>query len=193
MLLESREQKIVKLLLALLDGKEGFSAILLINADGKFCSPTLIFKGKTTKCLQKIHLSDNQKEKVNLTFSESGWNNINITISILEQINKLVNNSSSALILDQHKSHTGDIINAKAKELKIQLIYVPTGQTANLQPLDISINGALKSISHKYIKNLYIDDPYYTPTINDAVQSLLDASTKIDTLTIKKSFAIVRN
>ena len=153
----------------------------------------MIFKGKTTKCLQKIHLSDNQKEKVNLTFSESGWNNINITISILEQINKLVNNSSSALILDQHKSHTGDIINAKAKELKIQLIYVPTGQTANLQPLDISINGALKSISHKYIKNLYIDDPYYTPTINDAVQSLLDASTKIDTLTIKKSFAIVRN
>lgn len=111
----------------------------------------------------------------------------------MEQINKFANGISSALILDQHKSHTGEEIDAKAKELKIQLIYIPTGQTANLQPLDISINGALKNISHKYIKNLYIDDPYYVPTFNDAVYSLLYATNKIDSLTIQNSFAILHN
>jgi len=174
-----------------LTGKEGFSAIFLISADGKFCTPTLIFKGKTTKCLQKINLSDSQKEKINLTFSDSGWNNTNITLSILEQINKITNGNPSALILDQHKSHIDDLINSKAKEFRIQLIYVPVGQTANLQPLDISINGVVKSISHKYIKDLYVDDPYYIPTFNDAVYSLLNAINKIDSKTIQKSFAVL--
>jgi DDE superfamily endonuclease len=176
-----------------LTGKEGFTATFLITANGDFHKPTLIFKGKTDKCLNKFSLLNNKLESVILKYNVSGWNDSQVLISILEQINKLTNENGSVLILDQHRSHTGELIENKAKELNIQLIYVPVGQTANLQPLDIKVNGALKSIGHRFMKNKYVNDPYYTPILVDAVESLIYSVNKIDNTTIKNSFNIFVN
>lgn len=170
--------------------KEGFTAMFLIAANGNFHEPTLIMKGKTHRCLNKIDLSGDKLKSVIFKYNESGWNDNNILVSILEQIYKLASGNSSALILDQHRSHLGEIITNKAKDLNIQLIYVPIGQTANLQPLDIKINGALKSTGHYFIKNKYIDDPYYTPNVTDAIDSLIYSVNKIDSKTIRNSFSI---
>jgi DDE superfamily endonuclease len=138
-------------------------------------------------------LLNNKLESVILKYNVSGWNDSQVLISILEQINKLTNENGSVLILDQHRSHTGELIENKAKELNIQLIYVPVGQTANLQPLDIKVNGALKSIGHRFMKNKYVNDPYYTPILVDAVESLIYSVNKIDNTTIKNSFNIFVN
>lgn len=172
-------------------GKEGFTVILLISDDGKFHKPNIIIKGKTNRCLNKISLDDNNKRQLVLTHSESGWNNTNITSSILEQIYKTTGGNKSALIMDKHSSHKGDDIDIKAKEYNIQIIYVPTGMTSILQPLDIKINGPLKCIGHKYIKNMYVNDPYYCPNLNDALCSLIHAINNIDSLIIKSSFNVL--
>lgn len=113
---------------------------------------------------------------------------MNVTVTILKQIGSITNRQKSALILDQYSGHKGDEIDLVAKKLNIQLIYVPVGQTSNLQPLDISINGALKSSGHKYIKDKYIDDPHFEPNINDGIRSLLYTINNIDKSTVKESF-----
>lgn len=49
-----------------------------------------------------------------------------------------------ALVLDVYKSHLTKEFKQKAKELNIELIYVPACGTGIYQPLDISIFGVFK-------------------------------------------------
>jgi hypothetical protein len=176
-------------ILTSINNKKGFTSIFLISGDGKFHKATIILKGKTKKSINNLTVNQNVKDFFNITHSGSGWNNESITIDILNQIHLINKGNKSALILDQFKCHKGDEIIKKASELNIQLIFVPVGQTANYQPLDININGVLKNTSHKYIKNLFIDDPYYKLTLSDGIKSLKYSISKLDKTIIKNSFA----
>ena len=58
------------------------------------------------------------------------------------------------------------------------------------QPLDVLINGPIKSIGKSIIKKLYIDDPFTMPILNDSIKSLIEAKDKIKKETIVKSFTL---
>lgn len=78
--------------------------------------------------------------------------NVNILSDILDMINKRADCKKSALILDKYAVYTDEIIQNKATELNIKLIYVPTGKLLQITPKDVSINGPMKSIGKRYFK-----------------------------------------
>jgi DDE superfamily endonuclease len=100
-------------------------------------------------------------------YSESGWIDIDIRKYILVCIKEITLNHPSILILDEYSVHTEKTILDKANKYNINLIYVPPNTTYRNQPLDVSINGPIKSIGKKISKQMLIDDPYYNLTIED--------------------------
>jgi hypothetical protein len=49
------------------------------------------------------------------------------------------------LVLDQFSAHTSEEVIQRARELNIDLIYVPAGLTSELQPLDVGVNAVIKA------------------------------------------------
>jgi hypothetical protein len=168
------------------DTKSGFTAIFIISADGKFLKPIIIIKGKTKRCLKKTGILN--EDFVLMKFSVNGWINIDIMKFILYEIYKITKGSESALILDEYSVHTNEIIKEEANKLNIKLIYVPPGRTATNQPLDVSINGAIKSIGKKIAKEIFIIDPFSVPTLSESIKSLIESKNKISEDIIIKSF-----
>jgi len=169
------------------DIKSGFTAVFLISADGKFHKPIIIVKGKTDKCLNKIGL--NNDTDAYCKHSLNGWIDETILIFILNKINEYTCGNLSVLILDKYSVHTSPTIKNTAIKLNINLIYVPAGSTSTNQPLDVNINGPIKSISKKIIKEIYMSDPFATPTISDSVKTLIKSVQNVKESTIINSFA----
>ena len=84
--------------------------------------------------------------------------------------------------------HKNDIINDVAKSLNIKLIYVPPNSTSIHQPLDVKINGPVKSIGKYLSKELFLEDPFSTPTLLNSVETLIKSVKKIKKETIINSF-----
>lgn len=166
--------------------KEGFSAVFLISADGNFHKPVIILKGKTNRIFTKTGLNDDSI--MIRKYSGNGWINYEILKYILEYIASIANGKQSYLILDQYPVHTDEKIKEVAKELLINLIYVPAGKTAQLQPLDISINGPIKALSLGIIKEEYLGDPFKKLNLKTAVNALIEAKSKIKNETVINSF-----
>ena len=168
--------------------KKGFTAVFIISSSGLFLKPLIILKGKTKTSLNKIkEISDNDVIK---STSYSGWININLMKLLIDEIYKTTNGHKSVLILDQYSVHMDDTIKDKSSECNIELIYVPVGQTATRQPLDVSINGPIKSIGKKIANTIYMYDPFSKVTLVDSIKSLIQAKTRIKKETIIDSFKL---
>jgi hypothetical protein len=156
-----------------------------INADGDFLKPIVIKKGKTKKCLESLKCPDSMQT----CFSNNGWINNGIMIILFDIINKHSENNESVLLLDQYSVHTNDFVIDEAKKRKIKLIFIPARLTYKYQPLDVGINGPLKSAARKLWKEERISDPEKTPKLSDAVRHIASAIKNIinDTI-VKKSF-----
>lgn len=159
------------------DDKQGFTVIFLISADGSFHNIFIIIKGKTKKCLVKTKMINNTE--ILLKYSKSGWITCDILKEILTYISKLSNGKKCALILDSFSVHEDEIIKQYAKEHNIDLIYVPSGRTAFNQPLDVSVNGIVKAIGGKLIREKYMENPLEKIKISDAIECLLKAKKNI--------------
>lgn len=176
---------------SIIDEKAGYTTIFTISAIGLFLKPTIIMKGKTDASLTKIKdISDND---VNKKYSCSGWINIDILLGILNNINIIAKGGKSALILDKYSVHTDDIIQKEAEKLNIRLIYVPTGKTSTNQPLDVSINGPIKSIGKTIANKVFLKDPFAEYTLVNSIKAMIEAKNKISKELIIKSFNIACN
>lgn len=166
--------------------KSGNTAIFLISAIGKFYEPIIVLKGKTNRSLKKIDIIENNL--IHKKYSKNGWINNHIMLFILNLICEITEKNESLLILDKYSVHVSDEIKNKAKQLNINLLYVPEGGTSKYQPLDVSINGIIKSIGRKIIKDIYLDDPNkYSPLIT-SIKALITAKQLIKTESIINSF-----
>ena len=123
-----------------------------------------------------------------MRFSEHGWISENIMKFVLDIINSITKGEKSALILDEYSVHTTDLVKVEAKKLNIQLIYVPPGKTSTNQPLDVGINGPIKSIGKKISKEIYLADPFKKITLADSVSALIESKNQIKRETVIKSF-----
>jgi len=171
--------------------KSGFTVILIVSAVGKFLKPIIIIKGKTKRTLDKI--SNINNNHINKKYSGSGWINISIMTDILKHINKLTKGKPAVLILDKYAVHTDDLIQQSALQLNIQLIYVPAGKTATNQPLDVNINGPLKSLGKHFINKIITKDPFEKYTLENSINALIDSKNKISKKTIIDAFKIACN
>ena len=130
---------------------------------------------------------------IQLEFSDNGWISKKIMKIILKEINNITKNKKCVLILDTYSVHCCDIVKATAKRLNIELIYVPPGKTSTNQPLDVCINGPIKSIGKGIAKELFIMDPFAKPSLNSSIEGLIEAKSKIKSETVIKSFNVALN
>lgn len=171
--------------------KSGFTVIFLISAAGIFHKPVVIVKGKTKRCLKKINVIDD--DKIHKKYSYSGWINNFIMLFILDMVYEITKGKSSVLILDKYPVHMNEIISKKAEQYNIKLIYVPEGGTSKYQPLDVSINGIMKSIGKKLLKDKYVEEldaenQTLDSALKDPLDALIIAKSKIKSTVIRNAF-----
>ena len=153
--------------------KQGFTTLLCISAIGYYFKPIIIKKGLTDRCLNSLVVPDSIKKY----YSSSGWINDKIMLILLNDIKLYAGDNDSVLLLDQYSVHTTDIVKEEAAKNNIQLIFIPSNMTYKYQPLDVGINGPLKSSARKLWKKevLFSDPLKYKPSINDGVKHLASA------------------
>lgn len=140
--------------------------------------------GKTERCLNKFNLNND----IIGTHTSSGWTDDEIMKKCLDNIYNETQGAKSYLLLDQYTSHITDNFKKHAKEKNINLIYVPIGLTYKYQPLDVSINGILKSKGRALWIQEIIDNPYVNITRSDSIKHFLKAVNELQKNHIKDSF-----
>jgi 4-hydroxybenzoate polyprenyltransferase len=90
--------------------------------------------------------------------SKSGWTNSWMTSGWLEQVFERETRPARRsqwriLIMDRHSTHVPVELQLKALEYHIQLVYLPAHTSHRLQPLDLSVFGALKTFFSSAIES----------------------------------------
>ena len=122
------------------DPKDGVTVLATIDANGIKWPLMIVGKGKTKRCLKGYELGDD----VWTSYSDSGWTKENVVLEYMKKIKERIN-GPCCLIMDTYKAHLTQAVREKAKELEIELLFVPPGCTDSAQPLDIKVFGVLKS------------------------------------------------
>lgn len=88
------------------------------------------------------------------TYSSKSYMTTDCFIEYLQFIrNQFNQNIKIHLIIDSYSSHKSIRSILKAKELNIDLIFIPSGLTDILQPLDVAVFAPLKSIVNSKIRS----------------------------------------
>jgi hypothetical protein len=129
------------------DEKEGVTVIAAITATGEKLPLTLIRKGKTQRRLAGYHLPGDVWGLI----SESGWT----TAAVMTQWmpcprQEVYPTGPLLLIIGTYSAHRCEETKAVARELGIDLEFIPPGCTDRLQPCDRRFFGILKAKARKY-------------------------------------------
>jgi hypothetical protein len=122
-------------------GRQNFSVMACICADGTYQPPLIIFTG------QHLYSSWRGKHPLQGTtyaVSSNGWMDARIFESWFNIFIRKVSHRPLILIYDGHKSHLGLTLIQKAREESISIIKLPSHTTDRLQPLDVSCFRPLK-------------------------------------------------
>ena len=143
-----------------------------ISAAGDKLALCAILKGKTPRCLKKIREgASSDISKVLLYYSEKGWVNEGImALYFRDVLLPYTRCRPAALILDSYRAHFTPAIRAAAAAMNLQLIQVPGGCTAELQPLDVSFNGPLLMKR----KQIWAAQKLLHPFASDSAQAALE-------------------
>lgn len=149
-----------------------FTTFPTISAAGDKLKLCAVLKGKTARCLKKVQVGASADVKrVQLYFSQKGWVNEGIMALYLRDVLLPYTHAEpAALILDSYKAHFTPALCAAAAAMQLQLIQVPAGCTAELQPLDASFNGPLLMKR----KQIWADQKLVNPFAADTAQAALE-------------------
>lgn len=131
--------------------KTRISAMATISIDKNKIPLYLIAKGNSDDSMTD-QLGENFTTE-NSTFSAKAYMTTECFLNYLDFIRQqFPQNKTIHLILDNYSSHKSKRSVQKAQELNINLIFIPDGYTNLLQPLDIAVFSAFKSIARAKIK-----------------------------------------
>lgn len=134
---------------SLADVKTGLTVGYTISMAGDVLKPFLVKKGRTKKCLASFRLKSWESKAVKM-YSPSGWVNTRIWLDVLDIVIAYKDPADTcALIYDTWGSHMDDEVVRKMIDNNIQGIPIPPGLTAELSPLDVKVNGVVKSMGRK--------------------------------------------
>lgn len=131
------------------DLKAGITVGYTVSLAGDALKPFVIKKGRSRKCLASLDLGDYDGKSVKY-FSPSGWVNEEIFLAYISDV--IISETGGApcvLIYDVYGSHMTDAVNQKMVENNIQGVPIPPGLTAELSPLDVKVNGTVKSMGRR--------------------------------------------
>jgi hypothetical protein len=140
--------------------KRQVTLLVSASASGVLLPLQLVFAGKTKRCLPK-----SLKEHLVYTFSDNHWSNAKTMDEYLNTILfpylvetrsvlGLPENHKALIIMDVWHGHREDLFRAKLTENNCMFVYVPGGLTSILQPMDVGVNGPLKSAAAKEFARL---------------------------------------
>ena len=139
--------------------KNRVSVILSIAGDGTKLPPLMIFKGEPGKITEK-KLKENPEVKNKKIYICCQQNSQAISDIIINWYNDIFKNyellkakKNCLLVLDKAPTHTNKKVIDKFNSMQTQYVYIPSGLTPYLQPLDIGINKPFKT----RIKNSYLN------------------------------------
>ena len=145
-----------------IDDKRQITAVLACTLDGTFLPIQLIFQGKTEKCHPHVPFPSDW----HITHTDNHWSNESTTIDYLKNIiipyvertrkNLELDAKHPALaIFDVFKGQcTSDVLQI-LKDNNILYVTVPNNCTDRLQPLDLSVNKAVKQYFRTQFQEWY--------------------------------------
>ena len=92
------------------------------------------------------------------------------------------------VLWDVHSSHRKDTVKEYARDHKIQLSYIPAGQTGYWQPLDRSIFGLLKKKTQAELERLALTKDLAEIDMIDTLVTLTNVWNSLDPETIARSW-----
>jgi hypothetical protein len=111
------------------DPKEGVIVITGISAAGEELPLTIIGRGKTAKCLAGFQLPVEVWSEI----SACGWTTSDVMCCYLNQLRKeTFPERPLAVILDTDTTHRTEAIRNKAKDLEIELVFIPLAPDARI-------------------------------------------------------------
>ena len=145
-----------------LGDKRQFTAVFAASLSGDFLPPQIIYAGKTPRCLPSTKFP----EDWDITFTKNHWANEKTTESYIKKVLvpyvetcrkklSLPTNHAALVIFDRFKGQCTSTILSLLDSHHINLVIVPPNCTDRLQPLDISVNKAVKEHLQKQFNNWY--------------------------------------
>ena len=133
------------------DDKRQLTAVLGGSMAGEFLPPQLIYQGKTSRCLPCVEFPD----EWHITYSINHWSNEDTMKEYVEHILlpyidgkwkslNLANDFPASVLFDNFKAQCTTAVLTLLDQNNINVVLIPPNCTDRLQPLDISVNKAVK-------------------------------------------------
>ena len=134
------------------DDKRQITAVFAGTVTGEFLPPQLIYQGTTTRCLPSIKFPADW----HITFSPNHWSNETTMVQYIKHILlPYLNNKRCCLqlepdypalvIFDNFKAQVTEEVLQLLEDNNVRVAMVPPNCTDRLQPMDVSVNKAVKN------------------------------------------------
>lgn len=146
----------------------------------------IIYKGKTARSHPKTNLPSDW----HITHSANHWSNEDTTLQYLKEIiiphvqrmRDDVGDSAALLIQDNFKGQATKAVLDLLNEHNIHVCFLPPNSTDRLQPMDLSVNKAIKSYMKKEFEEWYAEQ----------IMSQIDSSNDDDIEPIEYPLPVMR-
>ena len=147
-----------------IEDKQQITAVLATTLDGQLLPPQLLYEGRTNRCHPAVAFPKDW----DIFHSKNHWSNGDTMLRYIEQVLLpwaekwrselgVRPNQRVLVIMDVFKSHSTPAVLEKMKDGHLKVVFVPGNCTGELQPLDISVNGTLKSLLKSKFSTWYAD------------------------------------
>jgi hypothetical protein len=169
-------------------GKDGITVLASVTADYEKLPVFLIAKGQTSR-VEKTQLGTH--EGCIATHSLSTWTTVDTFHEYLQWLrNTCTDPNPIHLILDSCSVHRSRETKTYAKELNIEVHFIPPGWTDEPQPLDRYVFGAMKSMCRRLFQRFCQCSDDGRVKTRDAVQFLIQCWDGLETRVIEKGWGI---
>ena len=145
-----------------LTNKRQITAVLCGTLTGDFLPPQIVYRGKTDRC----HPVFNFPPDWDITHSPNHWSNESTVVDYINQIIlpyvnctrehlQLAPEHPALAIFDAFKGQLTDVVSSLLEENHILIVTVPANCTDRLQPMDISLNKAVKDFLRRKFQVWY--------------------------------------
>jgi hypothetical protein len=169
------------------DEKDCLTVLASVTAAGDKIPLSFFASGKTTRVEESQigavpgHWRDH---------SESGWQTSETFQTYLGKLRTFMGEGPIHLLLDSYAAHRTNAVKKTATALDITLHYIPPGLTDELQPLDRSVFGALKSRAKHLFHERFRLNPFERRTKIHAVQDMVSAWSHLGEATLVAAWEI---
>ena len=146
------------------EDKREVTGLLGCTLSGTLLPPQVLYEGKTERCHPRHQFPDGW----DIWHSETHWSN---EATVQRYVGKILSpwiekcklelnlpaKQRALVILDVYKAHSTPAVHRVMEEHDIEAIFVPNNWTAELQPLDVSVNAQFKTELKEQFTKWYVD------------------------------------